>query len=235
MLRKIVYPLSKMTIGWILRKSMQLKCFYYDGEKLNPVKEFHISTDESALIASNHISYLDPVVIGLAINRPIYFIANEKFFVGIRKYYLQILGIIRNDKMCVKKSVNLLKKNEIVVIFPEGTRSVTGEIREKLYTGVARIATLANSKVYPVCLKGTYEVCPKSLGGSGEKIPDLKTKPPVLLSYTDPLYFKSPDNPDKKVFQDITNSIMGKVKEMKVLLDKVYQEEREKWLSQRYI
>jgi 1-acyl-sn-glycerol-3-phosphate acyltransferase len=214
---------------------MEIKCFYYDGEKLNPVKGFFFPKNTPALIASNHISYLDPVVIGLAINRPIYFIANEKFFVGIRKYYLQILGIIRNDKACIKKSVRLLKKNEIVVIFPEGTRSVTGELREKFYTGVARIATLADVKVYPVCLKGTYEVCPKSLEGKGEKIPDLKTKPPVLLSYAEPLYFENIDKSDKKVFQEITNVIMGKVKEMKVLLDKLYLEEREKWLSQKSV
>lgn len=226
MIRKVIYPLSKIIIGGIIRKSMEIKCFYYDGEKLNPTKEISLPKNEPIVVACNHISYLDPVVVAIALNRHTSFIANEKFFIGIRRYYLQTLGIIRNDRNCIKNAVKLLKKKEVVVIFPEGTRSVTGEIRDKLYTGVARIATMGDAKIYPVAIKGTYEVCPKALDGKGEKIPDLKTKPPVLLSYGEPFYFTEVNRSDKKLFQEMTKNIMDKVKEMKDLLEEIYQEEK---------
>jgi 1-acyl-sn-glycerol-3-phosphate acyltransferase len=126
---------------------------------------------QSYLIAGNHRSYLDPVFVMMALRpRPIRFMAKEEFFkVGIIARLASWVGafpVQRNvsDMKVVKRSVAMLKRGELVGIFPEGTRG--RELNEAELTqrdaheGVAVIARLAKCKVVPVRIWGAEKIAP---------------------------------------------------------------------------
>jgi 1-acyl-sn-glycerol-3-phosphate acyltransferase len=94
----------------------------------------NIPSTGSLLIASNHISFLDPPLIGWAVNkREVYFLAQEELFQLkkvfawlIRKFNAIPLNRRGFDRKAFRKAAGLVKRGEAVVIFPEGTRSKIG-------------------------------------------------------------------------------------------------------------
>jgi cytidylate kinase len=94
----------------------------------------NIPSTGSLLIASNHISFLDPPLIGWAVNkREVYYLAQEELFQLkkafawlIRKFNAIPLKRRGFDRKAFRKAAGLVKRGEAVVIFPEGTRSKIG-------------------------------------------------------------------------------------------------------------
>lgn len=115
------------------------------------------------IVVSNHMSYWDPVVLGCAVKRRIFFLAKaELFSIPVFKTVLAGLGAfpVRRggvDAGAFKKALRYLSRGEIVGIFPEGTRSHTGELLAP-HTGVAMLALSARVPVLPVALVGTRGV-----------------------------------------------------------------------------
>ena len=113
-----------------------------------------------AIIACNHVSFLDPVIAGMTTGRKVNFLARASLFetrlLGglIRRlgaYPLQAEG--GNDIAAIKKSLKLLQKGEIIIIFPEGTRSLNGSLQEA-QAGVGMLAFKSQSPVVPVYISG---------------------------------------------------------------------------------
>ncbi|MBE3579520.1 MAG: 1-acyl-sn-glycerol-3-phosphate acyltransferase [Caldanaerobacter subterraneus] len=114
------------------------------------------------IICPNHISLLDPPVVGALLNRRIYFMAKEELF---RNPFLKLLlgtglgafPVKRGtaDLSAIKTALNHLKKGRAVGIFPEGTRSKTGKL-QKAEPGVAMLAIKSKAPVVPVGIKGRY-------------------------------------------------------------------------------
>ncbi|HNX64857.1 MAG TPA: lysophospholipid acyltransferase family protein [Oscillospiraceae bacterium] len=106
--------------------------------------------------ASNHRSYMDPVLITLAVKRPFAYMAKEElfkqniFFTAI----IKMMGAFpvergKGDTTVIDTSIEKLEKGKNLVIFPEGTRSYDGKVG-KGKTGVALIASKAHRDVIPV-------------------------------------------------------------------------------------
>ena len=110
------------------------------------------------IIACNHQSYTDPPAIASVVKGRFSFMAKDELFRKNPFFAILIrmcgaFPVVRGagDSAVIDKSVALLKKGRILVIFPEGTRSKDGTIgRGK--TGVALIAAMANAPVLPVCI-----------------------------------------------------------------------------------
>ena len=109
------------------------------------------------LICSNHVSNLDAILISIAIKRKIYFLAKSELFKNrFISYFLTKLGAISikrgaKDTVAINKAENILKNNEILGIFIEGTRSKDGNfLRPK--SGAAILACKTNSVILPVCI-----------------------------------------------------------------------------------
>lgn len=117
---------------------------------------------ERLIICGNHKSNLDPVAISAIFERQIFWMAKKelfenKFFGG----FLTMLGAFPidrqgNDLAAIKKSLKILKNEDVLGIFPEGTR-----VKEADYTriksGIALIAQKTNSRVLPVYIEGDYK------------------------------------------------------------------------------
>jgi 1-acyl-sn-glycerol-3-phosphate acyltransferase len=126
----------------------------------------NIPYQEGAILASNHLSYLDPIVLGILVPRRVNFMAKEELFENfLFRWVIVRLGAFPIKKEGIdgttyKKILKLLRKREVVVLFPEGTRSIDGTIGQ-LHTGIARIALKADVPLIPIIVWGTEKVLPR--------------------------------------------------------------------------
>ena len=117
------------------------------------------------------------------------------------------------NKKAFKLALKYLKKGESVGIFPEGGRTLDGELREAK-TGIARLALTSKVPVLPIGVIGSYDVFPK-----GAKFPKFKRFDIKIgkLIYFDN-YFGKENN--KKVLKEVTTKVM---KEIAKLINKKYR------------
>jgi len=120
------------------------------------------------IIASNHVSYLDPAVLAASLNRKIYFITKKEIFKNtFVSFILKNLNAFSVDRenvdiLAFKKAMNILRKEEVLGIFPEGTRSSNGELQE-LKLGAIKIAMKTGVPILPVGIIGTHKIYPRGI------------------------------------------------------------------------
>ena len=159
----------------------------------------NIPEGEGALICPNHVHGLDSAVIVLTNKRIIRVLAKESLFKNpILRWLASIFGVypvkLGNKSMeAMKMSLKILKSNELLLIFPEGTRNGM-EKGEKAKDGAAFFAVRTGAKVIPVGISG------------GEK-PFKK----MYIKYGQPLDFS---NRSKDELDQVTDEIMEKIVEL---------------------
>jgi len=125
----------------------------------------HIPREGGVMIASNHASFLDPPAIGVAAPRPVSFLAKKELdAVPLVKQLLAVSHSIPIDREGYSKGtltqvIEHLKKGRAVIVFPEGTRTKTGEFG-KAKAGAGLIAVKAGVPVVPCWIEGTYRAKP---------------------------------------------------------------------------
>ena len=124
----------------------------------------NVPEEGGAVIASNHLSFLDPVVVGSALRRRTYYFAKAELFVPvfgwiIRKCYAFPVERGGADMTAAKEAIKLLRDGELLTMFPEGTRSRDGRLQE-LSTGAAMLAARAGVPIIPCAMRGTDVVMP---------------------------------------------------------------------------
>lgn len=129
--------------------------------KINGVS--NIPLEGPVVVVSNHVSNWDPLIIGCALNRKIHFMAKaELFAIPIIKNIIPKMGAFpikrgQTDRNALRIALKLLKENELIGMFPEGTR---GNTREMLpfKPGVTMIAYKAQCPILPVALVNSRKV-----------------------------------------------------------------------------
>jgi len=120
----------------------------------------NIPAEGAAIIAANHSSYLDPIVISAAIPRRITWVVRKDVYdVWWLKWLFKNTGMIRVNGS-VEQAVAVLKNGGLLGIFPEGSRSPDGNIREAK-DGVAVIAGGSGAPVIPCLVRGAFEAYPR--------------------------------------------------------------------------
>ncbi len=126
----------------------------------------HIPVDGGVLVVSNHQSHLDPILVGLACNRRLNFVARDTLF-GFApfRWLINSLDAIPIDREGtglggLKESLRRLKAGEMLLIFPEGTRTRDGEVGQ-LKPGFLALARRAKVPLMPVGLDGSFDSWPR--------------------------------------------------------------------------
>lgn len=125
------------------------------------------------VLVANHMSYWDPVVVGCAFNRRVNFMAKwELFQIPLFGKAIRVMGAFpvrrdRSDRNAIRTAIKLLQEGEVVGVFPEGTRSHTGELL-KPHLGAAMLASRAGVPLLPVAVSGTRGVFKKAKVFVGE-------------------------------------------------------------------
>lgn len=133
----------------------------------------------TCLFVGNHQSNLDVPCLLAVVPKPLGFIAKiEMKNIPIIGFWMKEINCIFMDRDNVReavKSINegveSLKNGNSLVIFPEGTRSRGGEVKE-FKKGSLKLGTKAGVPIVPVCISGTY----RSLEGNNGKIKKGKAK-----------------------------------------------------------
>ena len=127
----------------------------------------HVPESGAVIIAGNHPSYLDPVLIMLPINRPIRFMAWDALFkVPVLGQIIKAIGAFPVDlrkgkgEAAFREACRILEGGDALGIFPEGQRSEFGPMGE-LRGGVARLAIATGAPIVPVTIGGAYRAWPK--------------------------------------------------------------------------
>lgn len=124
----------------------------------------NIPSSGPLIVCANHFSWWDPPLVGCLIgDRPIRFMAKEELFripiFGWILHNLHAFPVKRDsaDRKAIKKALDTLAAGGILGLFPEGTRSRTGELLAP-QAGVALIALKSGADVLPVAIVGPYRL-----------------------------------------------------------------------------
>ncbi len=167
----------------------------------------------AAVIAANHVSYLDPPTVGAGLTRYCYYMGKKELFrIPIFAQLIRLCGCFpvdrdKQDKRAVRAALQLLKEGNLLVIFPEGGRSPDGTLQEA-GIGAALIANRAGVPIVPAVVRGTYQALPQ--GAKWLRRAD------VSVTYGEPMSSASPDGKkaNKERLQQITDRLMAEIARM---------------------
>jgi 1-acyl-sn-glycerol-3-phosphate acyltransferase len=127
----------------------------------------HIPATGPAVVASNHPSYLDPVLLSLRVRRPIRFMAWEGLFkVPVLGFIVRSFGAFPvnpargKGREAYDRAKALVSAGKVVGIFPEGKRSRTSRMEPTLREGAARLAWETGAPLIPATITGAYRAWP---------------------------------------------------------------------------
>jgi 1-acyl-sn-glycerol-3-phosphate acyltransferase len=125
----------------------------------------HLPASGPVLIVSNHQSHLDPPIVGLACSRQLKYLARHGLFFWPFSWLIRSLGAVPLDKKAggiggIKKTLQLLRANEAVLVFPEGTRTNDGSLSPML-PGFCAIARRSRATIVPVAIDGAFAALPR--------------------------------------------------------------------------
>ena len=168
----------------------------------------------SMLIACNHVSFLDPPMVGICYRKEIFFLARKTLFAGPAKWFYENWNSIPVDQenpdfTSLKKIVKLLLEGKRVLIFPEGNRSSDGQ-PQKGEPGVGLVVAKARTRVQPLRIFGSFESLPR--GASFPK----KSRLRIVVGH--PIEFSEEDLSarGRHAYQHLSDRIMDAIGELRL-------------------
>ncbi|MFJ9690971.1 lysophospholipid acyltransferase family protein [Kitasatospora sp. NPDC101183] len=172
------------------------------------------------ILASNHLSFIDSVVIPLTAPRRVHFLAKAEYWKApglkgrVSKAFFESIGAVpvergtyRSAQASLESALEILEAGKAFGIYPEGTRSLDGRLyRGK--TGVAWLALTAGVPVVPVALEGPEEILP-----IGKRVPRLKK---VTVRFGEPLHFDDLHGQARslKARRQVTDEVMAAIQRL---------------------
>ncbi len=160
-----------------------------------------------AIIAPNHISYLDPPLIGASFPEEVSFLARESLFkkpvIGflIRQLNSHPVSGSAGDLSSMKMVLKLLGQKKKVIIFPEGIRSHDGQIT-RVKPGICMLAIRAGAPIIPAFIHGTFEIWPRH-----RRFPKLRGR--TFCVFGRPVYPEEFARFEKKAAQELMAAKVG--------------------------
>ena len=174
----------------------------------------NVPKEGAFILASNHLSFFDPPALGCRLPRNLHYFARNSLFsgpLGILISNLNSIPVNRDqlDLKTLKTVLRVLNMGHPLLVFPEGTRSVNGQLSDG-QRGVGLLVAKSMVPVLPAKIEGTFEIL-----GKGKTIPRLGRK--LKVSYGSLLDFNNLD-PGKSTdnrYDLISQRIMSAISEIK--------------------
>jgi 1-acyl-sn-glycerol-3-phosphate acyltransferase len=167
----------------------------------------NVPREGAVLLASNHVSLLDPPAVGAGLPRRIHYMAKAELFrmpfVGALVRRLNAYPVEREgaDAAALRHALLLLKGGQGLLVFPEGTRGTEGRLQPGR-AGTGMLAALSEAPVVPVYVQGT-----------GRALPRGASRPHVTVRYGRPLQFQR--GRGRHRYQEISEEIMAAIGRLK--------------------
>ncbi len=180
----------------------------------------HLPPTGPVLLASNHLSFVDSVVIPVVVPRRVAFLAKSDYFEGaglrgsLQRAWFTGLGMLPVDRDDARSAIasldialDVLSRGEAFGIYPEGTRSRDGRLYRGR-TGVAHLALTAGAPVVPVGLVGTEKLQPV-----GTRLPRVV---PITVRFGAPIEVagRFEGMPLGRARRELTDEIMSAIAEL---------------------
>lgn len=180
----------------------------------------HVPSTGGVILASNHLSFADSIVIPCVVPRKVAFLAKSDYFTGsgvrgaLSRAWFEGMGMLpvdRDDSKAALASLDtalaVLGRGEAFGIYPEGTRSRDGRLYRGR-TGVAHLALTAGVPVVPVGLIGTAELQPV-----GSRLP---RRVPLTISFGAPIEVvgRYDGVPLGRARREVTDEIMAAIQQL---------------------
>jgi len=166
----------------------------------------HIPKKGGFILASNHVSYLDPIVLGAISPRKLNFMAKEELFCHpLISWFLSQVGAFpvkrdSADLSALRYAMRRLREGKVLILFPEGSRRFDSTSTEP-YPGIGFLTAKSNVPVIPVFIKGTERALPRG----------AKFIRPAKIS----VYFGKQISIERRVpYQDIAKLIMDNIRHL---------------------
>ena len=179
----------------------------------------------SVILAANHESFLDPMLVGAGLERDINYLARESLFrfpgIGALLRSWNSVPVDRDGGGAsgLRAILDRLLAGGGIVLFPEGTRCLDGRL-QKARSGIGLTVIKSDAPVVPVRVFGTYEAW-----GRHMKLPQPRR---VAVKYGEPLRFerlraeaKTCSKPRlKEIYQQVADEIMAAIAKLEPCKDK---------------
>src|SRR3954451_10697752 len=176
----------------------------------------NVPADGPAILASNHLSFLDSIFLPLVVRRRVTFVAKAEYFDNAKTaWFFRGCGQIpirreggSASERALASATEVLRAGKVFGIYPEGTRTRDG-LLHRGHTGVARLALRCNVPIVPVGLVGTDEVQPVD-----SRLPKLFRR--VTIRFGEPI---DPDRyagreHDRMALRELTDEVMYEIREL---------------------
>lgn len=169
--------------------------------------------DGPVILAMNHESYLDPPLAGIACRRAIYYLARKTLLeIPLLGPILPKLNVIPvdqegNDRSALKALIRALKAGHGVLVFPEGSRTLDGQLQPGL-PGVGFVIAKTLAPVVPMRIFGAHEALPRE-GGK------LRLRP-ITIVVGDPIRFTAEDvaGNGRQVYPRLSQRVMDAIAQL---------------------
>ncbi len=175
-----------------------------------------IPAEGGFIIAANHASFIDPPFIGSQVTRQIAYFARKTLWKpGFASWWLDTVGTIPVDRdggqdvSAIKRVLKAIKDNKGLILFPEGTRTLDGQL-QPAKAGVGLIACRTQVPVVPARIFGSFEAY-----GKGAKIPRFGTRVSVVFGKPLPPSFYDDPSAGKERYQIASERIMAEIAKLR--------------------
>lgn len=153
-LYKITRPVIKVLFNFFYRPT------YIGRENIPPSGSF--------VLAGNHTSYLDPLLLMSSYKRTIHFLAKDSLIKGVKGLIFKHMGIIPvnrkiHDKDALSRALKVLNNNQVIGIFPEGTINRTKDATLPFKIGAVKMAKDTDALLVPFTITNKYKLFRKSV------------------------------------------------------------------------
>lgn len=176
-----------------------------------------------AVVATNHASNLDPPLVAVDLKRPLFAMAKESLhetpLLGTVIRKLNSFPVRRGtfDRSALRTAINLLENDNLLLMFPEGTRTINGSLQEAR-PGVGKIVAEASVPVVPGYIKGSYEALPKGTWFPRPVKTSVHFGEPMTLEHlvTQPM--------ERSDYERLSDEILDEIRELKERVELSNQE-----------